>query len=154
MCGHCSRRRWFCKIPSSIAINAAACLEKFSGLPSWDFIEGPLVLNSIEQHFAALLFHFRTGPGSPALMSVFITHTHIFHALSYRPCTPYSSLLFLHPLFLRSPAHVIECDDIMTTNLLQEVAKTQESRPSLPRSGACASPLPAWHTHDAVMFGG
>ncbi|GIL76905.1 hypothetical protein Vretimale_8628 [Volvox reticuliferus] len=29
-----------------------------------------------------------------------------------------------------------------------------ECRPSLPRSGACAAPLPPWHPHEVIMLGG
>lgn len=33
-------------------------------------------------------------------------------------------------------------------------ATTPDARPTLPRSGACAAPLPASHSHDAILFGG
>lgn len=33
-------------------------------------------------------------------------------------------------------------------------ATSPGSSPSLPRSGACAAPLPGSHSHDVIMFGG
>lgn len=36
----------------------------------------------------------------------------------------------------------------------QPTATTPNSQPSLPRSGACAAPLPPAHSHDVILFGG
>jgi hypothetical protein len=33
-------------------------------------------------------------------------------------------------------------------------ATSSSARPPLPRSGACAAPLPPGHSHDAILFGG
>ncbi|GLI65235.1 hypothetical protein VaNZ11_008720 [Volvox africanus] len=39
-------------------------------------------------------------------------------------------------------------------NLVEPTAVRPGCRPSLPRSGACAAPLPAWHPHEVIMLSG
>lgn len=66
------------KHPAALHQHSRISRAYFSGRSSWNSPRVLCCYNSIERRVAAVLFPVRTGPGSPALMSVFITHTHIF----------------------------------------------------------------------------